>query len=105
MIERSTYDDMTGQMITETIYDNSAVLEANLAQRNAAPETGRYKGKFVHVGRIHEGDVLRLRNMGYNLMSPDPEEYKRALLYIQSNEPHLLTIPGRPIAKRRAKWE
>jgi hypothetical protein len=104
MHETTFYDDEKDRIVTRTTYDNSAVLEANAEQRNAAPESGRYKGNFVHVGRIDEGDVVRLKNIGYNLLSPDPEEYRRALLYIQSNEPHLLTVPGRPFAKVRSQW-
>lgn len=104
MREIDTYIESEDRLITETIYDNTDVLEANKADRNAAGETARYKGNFVHVGRIDEGDVVRLKNLGYNLLAADPEEFKRALLYIQSNEPHLLTKPGKPFAKKRAVW-
>lgn len=104
MREIDTYIESEDRLITETVYDNSDVLDANLADRNASSETARYKGSFVHVGRIDMGDVVRLKNIGYNLLSPDPEEYKRALLYIQQNEPHLLTVPGKPFAKKRAVW-
>lgn len=105
MREDTTYIESEDKLVVTTTYDNSDVLEANKADRNAASETARYKGTMVHVGRIDEGDVLRLHNMGYKLLSPDPEEYKRALLYIQANEPWLLTKPGKPIAKKRAIWE
>lgn len=104
IVESTFYDEEKEQIVTRTTYDNSDVLAANQSQRNQAPEFGRYKGNLVHVGRIDEGDVVRLKNMGYNLLSPDPEEYRRALLYIQSNEPNLLTVPGRPFAKVRPKW-
>lgn len=105
MRETNFYDELEDRLIVKTVYDNSGVLEANKADRNDASEHGRYKGSMVHVARIDEGDVLRLHNMGYKLLSPDPEEYKRALLYIQTNEPWLLTKPGKPIAKKRAIWE
>ena len=52
----------------------------------------------------HMGDIVRLKNEGYNLLSPDPEEVKRALLHIQSNERYMLTVPGTPIAKKQQKW-
>lgn len=104
IVETTFYDDDNDKIVTRTTYDNSAVLSANEAERNAAPEFGRYKGNFVHVGRIDEGDVVRLKNMGYNLLSHDPEEYRRALMYIQGNEPNLLTVPGKPFAKIRPKW-
>lgn len=104
MIETSHYDEASDTLIVKTTYDNSAVLAANQAQRNAAPETGRYKGNLAHVGRIDLGDVTRLKNEGYNLLSPDPDEVKRALLHIQSNERYLLTVPGTPIAKKKIQW-
>lgn len=103
--ELVTYDEMEDKLIVETQYDNSATIEQNKADINSAPEFGRYKGNLCHVGRINEGDVVRLKNMGYNLLSPDPDEWKRALLYIQQNEPYLLTVPGKPISKKRMAWE
>ena len=105
-MKRFTHYDETEDRLTVGVeYDNTDVMEANKADRNDASEFGRYKGNFVRVGRIHLGDIERLKNMGYNLLSPDPDERKRALLYIQENEKHLLTVPGKPIAKKRLIWE
>ncbi len=100
----SGYNAETDSLIIKTSFDNRDVIEANLQARNAAPETGRYKGNLVHIGRIHLGDIERLKNEGYNLLSPDPDEVRRALLHIQSNEKALLTVPGNPIAKKKAIW-
>ena len=105
MKEIPHYDESTDSLIIETRYDNNATLEANKIAINSAPEFGRYKGTLVHVGRIDEGDVVRLYNNGYNLLSPDREERKRCLLYIQRNEPHLLTVPGKPFAKKKLTWQ
>ena len=91
-------------MVVQTAYDNTEVMEENLTIRNAQPESGQYKGNFCRVGSIHMGDIVRLKNIGYNLLSPDPDEVKRALLYIQSNEKHLLTVNGKPFAKNKAQW-
>lgn len=104
LIETSSYDQLTDTLVVKTSFDNRGVMDANLAARNAAPEHGRYKGLMAHVGRIHLGDVVRLKNIGYDLLSSDPDQVKRALLYIQSNEKHLLTVPGNPIAKRKQTW-
>lgn len=104
LLETLTYDDASDSLLVKTSYDNRAVLESNLLDRNEAPETGRYKGNLVKVGSIHLGDVQRLKNEGYNLLSPDPEEVKRALLYIQSENKHLLTVPGTPISKKKHAW-
>lgn len=105
VLERTVYDERDNKMVTQTVYDNTAVLEANKRAQNDAPEFGRYKGDLCHVGRVHMGDVTRLKNIGYDLLSADPEEVRRTLLYIQSNEPHLLTVPGKPFAKVRPQWE
>lgn len=105
IVTRSTFDELTGKMVQHTVYDNSAVIEANKEAQNNAPTWGRYAGNMAHVGRIHMGDIERLRNEGYDLLSTDPDEVRRALLYIQSNEPHLLTVPGKPFAKHRNKWQ
>lgn len=104
IIERTHYDERDKVMVSKVTYDNTEILARNAIDRNAAPDQGRYKGNLVHVGRLHEGDIQRLKNMGYNLMSPDPAEVRRALLYVQSNEPALLTVPGKPFAATRAKW-
>ena len=102
--ETRTYDELEDRLIVTTTYDNSGVLDENKIQRNEKTKAEQYKGSMVHVGKIHEGDVVRLKNLGYNLLSPDPEEWKRALLYIQQNEPHLLTVDGKPFAKKKAVW-
>lgn len=102
-----TFKQENDRVVVTTSYDNTSVLEANKTQRNSANEHGRYKSNngLVHVGRIHEGDIVRLRNMGYNLLSHDKDEVKRALLYIQANEPYLLTMPGKPIARKKLVWQ
>lgn len=104
LVEVSHYDEISDTLGVVTHYDNRGVLEANKAQANAAPEFGRYKGNLAHVGRVHMGDIVRLKNQGYDLLSSDPAEVKRALLYIQSNERALLTVPGTPIAKTKQVW-
>lgn len=104
VVETTAFDERDGKMIVKTTYDNSAVLAENLRARNDAPEFGRYKGNLVKVGSIHMGDIVRLKNLGYDVLSADPAESRRALLYIQSNEPHLMTVPGTPIARAKTSW-
>lgn len=100
----SFYDEEKDAFITGVLYDNSAVIAANIEAQKQAPETGRYKGNLVKVASIDEGDIPRLKSMGYDLLSRDPDEVKRALLYIQSMERNLLTLPGTPIARKRTQW-
>ena len=91
----------------KTVYDSSGTIDANKKARDRTPRTGKYAAAnagLVHALRIEEGDVLRLRNMGYNLLSPDKDEFRRALLYIQQNEPWHMVVDGKPFAKNRAAW-
>ena len=107
IVEKQNYDQLEEKMVVETIYENTAIIEANKRAQNDSPSIGRYMGagdRMIHVGSLHMGDITRLKNLGYNLLSSDPAEVRRALLYIQSNEPHLLTVPGKPFAKVRPKW-
>jgi len=104
VVETTVYDERDEKMIVKATYDNTEVIERNKAERNAAPEFGRYKGNLVKVGSIHMGDIARLKNMGYDVLAADPAESRRALLYIQSNEPHLMTVPGTPIARAKTTW-
>ena len=102
--EESKLDESSGKMVVNTTYDNTGVLRLNEAQRNEKIDGRQFKGTLAHVGRIDLGDIQRLINLGYNLLSPDPEEVRRALLYIQSNEPDLLTVNKKPFAKVRNRW-
>jgi hypothetical protein len=104
IVETSFYDAEKDALVVKTSFDNRAVMQANLEERNLSDTFGRYKGNFVKIGSIHMGDIVRLKNEGFNLLSPDPEEVKRAMLHIQSNEKHLLTVTGTPIAKKRMIW-
>ena len=104
LVETSAYDEATDTLVVKTSYDNRSVIADNILTKNLQPETGRYKGNLVKVGSIHLGDVVRLKNLGYNILSPDPEEVKRALLYIQSEEKAHLSMPGTPISKKKQSW-
>lgn len=102
--EETTYNEVEDKVIVNTVYDNTDVLKVNAAQRAEKVDGPQFKGNLVHVGRIDMGDIVRLKNLGYDLLSPDKDEVRRALLYVQSNEPFLLTVNKKPFAKKRAVW-
>jgi cytochrome b involved in lipid metabolism len=103
--EKRTYIDDKDQLVVERTYDPTETIEANKDARALAPKHHISNGKtLVKVMEIDEDHVLALYNMGYNLLSPDPDEWKRALLYIQNHEPVWLTVNGKPIASFRQKW-
>lgn len=103
--EESKLDELSGKMVVTTTYDNSDVLRLNAAERADRIDGPQFKGSgLVHVGRIDMGDIVRLKNIGYDLLSPDRDEVRRALLYVQSNEPYLLTVNKKPFSKNPLKW-
>lgn len=104
-MERSTYIESEDRLVVETIYDPSATIEANREARALAPKHHISNGKLLtKVMDIDADHIVALKNLGYNLLSPDPDEWKRALLYIQANEPVWLTVNGKPIASFRQRW-
>ena len=100
-----TRTEEADRVVIHTLYDPSETIEANKEARALAPKHHISNGKLLtKVMEIDEDHILALRNMGYNLLSPDPDEWKRALLYIQQNEPVWMTVNGKPIAAFRQRW-
>lgn len=107
LLETRKYDEANDLLIVTTTYDSSRTIEANKAARAATPETGRFKTSnngLVHALSMEWGDILRLRNMGYDLLSPDKEEFRRALIYIQTSEPWHMPIKGKVFTQKRTRW-
>ena len=106
MKETLHYDEIEDKLTVETAYDSEALLDSNKRIRNSLNSKAiqKYNGEMVHALRVEEGDVVRLKNMGYNLLSPSQDELRRALVYIQENEPHLMLVHGKPFARQRMKW-
>lgn len=104
LAKETTFDELNNKIVNKVTYDNSDVLALNAAQRAEKIDGQQFKGNLAHVGRIDMGDIQRLFNLGYNLLSNDKDEVRRALVYIQSNEPHLLTVNKKPFAKKRNRW-
>jgi hypothetical protein len=105
LAESRLYDEATDSLTVQTVYDPTATIEANKEERLTAPKHHISNGKaLVKVMDIDAEHVLALRNQGYDLLSPDPDEWKRVLLYIQQNEPVWMTVNGKPIASFRQRW-
>lgn len=87
-------------------YDAEPIIEQNKVERN---DFRTYKdiemqSGLVKVASLHAGDVERLAALGYNIMSPDKDEWRRALRYIQEEQQALMTVTGKPFAKINKKW-
>lgn len=106
MTQEYLYDELTDTLGIRTTYDPSAVIEANKAEK---AEGRQYFGqgretRMVKVASIDMDHVEALKNLGYNLFSPDPDERRRTLLYIQQNEPVWMTVDGKPFASFKQRW-
>jgi hypothetical protein len=103
--ENRSYIEEQDRLVVETVYDATDTIEANKEARALAPKHHVSQGKMLtKVMDIDMDHILALKNLGYNLLSPDPDEWKRALLYIQANEPVWLTVNGKPIASFKQRW-
>jgi hypothetical protein len=100
------YDQLEDKLIEKTTYDATEVIEANKALRNSGERftIGSKGQQMVLAARIDMDHILALKQMGYDLMSSDPAEVKRALLYVQSEQNDFMTMDGKPIAQRHQKW-
>jgi hypothetical protein len=104
-VEKRTYIEAEDKLVVETIYDAATTVEVNKRRRQMAPKTFTSGGKaLVHVASLPQEHLIALENIGYDLMSADPAERRRALVYIQENEPAWLTVNGKPFATFRPKW-
>lgn len=98
------YDELTEKIVIKTVYDPSSVIEENKILRNQGRITVGSKGQqLILAARITEGDVVRLQGLGYNILSGDPKESHRALLYLRDHEQDFVIDKG-VIADRPIKW-
>lgn len=106
LIERLHYDESNDRLIAETIFDATDVIEENAAIRaNGTPLTLGSKGQqLVLAMRLPMGAIVKLKNEGYDLMSADKDEARRAMLYVQQNQHKFLTTDKKMIAERRQAW-
>jgi hypothetical protein len=103
--EQISYDQLEDRIVVKTTYDASAVIEENAILRQDSPVVLGSKGQgLVLAMRIPEAHVIALKNEGYDLLSPDRDESRRAMLYVQQNQHKFLTTDKKMIAERKQKW-
>lgn len=104
-VEKLHYEEDHDRLIIETIYDATPVIEENAEIRATGPVKIGSKGQELVLGmRLPLEHVEALKNMGYNLLSPDPAEVKRAILFVQANQPKFLTTDKKMFAERKQEW-
>lgn len=105
IVENTFYDEDNDKLVVSTTYDPSSVIEENKVLRNQGRITLGSKGQqLILAARITEGDVIRLKALGYNILSGDPQESHRALLYLRDHEQDFV-IDKSVIADKKVIWE
>jgi hypothetical protein len=49
--------------------------------------------------------IVALKNEGYDLLSPDPAEFRRALVYIQQNQQKFMATDKKVFSVHKPKWQ
>lgn len=105
-MEKYHYIPEKDQLVIETIYNPTEVIEENKRIRNSGEKVvfGSKGQQMVKVASIDMDHIVALKNLGYDLLSPDPAEVKRALLYVQTHENDWMLVDGKPIGEKRQTW-
>jgi hypothetical protein len=104
-MEEYSYIEAEDKLVIKTTYDATDIIEENAALRAQAPVTIGSKGQqLVLAMRIPEEHVIALRLDGYDILSSDPAEARRAMLYVQQHQAKFLTTDKKMIAERRQSW-
>jgi hypothetical protein len=105
-METISYIESEDKLVIKTTYDATATIENNAAIRTGDPVTIGSKGqRMVLAASIPEEHVTALKNLGYNLLSPDQQEVRRTLCFIQSEQSAFLTTDKKMFALHRPKWQ
>lgn len=110
--EKVIYNDNDSSLTVVRQQDVEPYLQHNADLRASRSEHQKYKGSFVLAASIPSIVVEQMRNgqccadsRRYDLLSPDNDERRRALMHVQSVHNHLLAVNGKPFAKQRVKWQ
>jgi hypothetical protein len=103
-MEELSYYEPDDTLVIKTTYDPSALIEQNKAERAINGKAKLSDTRLVKVASIDEDHLIALKNKGYNLLSSDKDEVRRALCYIQDSEQDWMVVDGKPFAMWRPKW-
>lgn len=105
-METYSYIEAEDKLVVETSYDASQTIADNAAIRSGSPVTFGSKGqRMVLAASVPLEHVTALKNLGYDLLSPDQQEVRRALCFIQSEQASFLTTDKKMFALHRPKWQ
>lgn len=106
-MERISYIESEDKLVIETIYDaEDAIHQAEQARQMGKVQVGSKGQELVLAAVIPLEHIVALKNeTGLDLLSPDPDEYRKALVYIQQNQHKFMATDKKVFATHRPKWE
>jgi hypothetical protein len=103
-VEKTHYDAEQDKLVVETTYDAAPAIERNeLIRQSGGLVLGSKNQQLIHIGSVNIGDIVRLKALGYDLLSADPAESHRAVLYLRDHEQKFITRPD-VIADKKVIW-
>jgi hypothetical protein len=105
-MEKWSYIESEDKLVCETIYDaEPALRQAEAARQQGKVQIGS-KGQGLTLACVIPAEhIVALKNEGYNLLSPDPAEFRRALVYIQQNQQRFMATDKKVFSTHKPKWE
>ena len=105
MLLSDSKTDQAGKIITKTTYDVEPTFEQNAQLRASGPVVVGSKGQSLTLAAsVPMEHVLALKNMGYDLLSPDRDEMRRALVFLQSEQGKFMTTDKKVFTTRHQRW-
>jgi len=105
-MERVTYIESEDRLVVETLYDaQDALDEAAAARAHGKVQIGSKGQELTLACVIPLEHITALKNEGYDFLSPDPAEFRRALVYIQQNQQRFMATDKKVFSTVKPKWE
>ncbi len=107
LAEKSTLIPEKALVVVETTYDIEPALKEAEAARQAGGVTMGKGGNKMHLACVIPLEhITRVKQeSGYDLLSPDPDNWRAALLYIQANHQRFMATDKKAFADRHTKWQ
>jgi hypothetical protein len=107
LAENYSYIPEKDRLVVETIYDvEPALREAEAARQQGGVLMGSKGQQLLKACVIPMEHIMRVKEeSGYDLLSPDPAQWRLALAYIQNNHQKFMATDKKVFTGREAqKW-
>lgn len=107
LARKSTVVEDIGKVVVETTYDaESALQEAEEARQRGGVLIGSKGQQMLKACVIPLDHITKVKEeSGFDLLSPDPEQWRMALAYIQANHQRFMATDKKVFTGREAqKW-